>query len=85
MARTNCLHVVGACHRIPGVHYSKWRQVKDPVPESEYKLACRRCFPKGYPLTKKTSVEEEREQVEDGIPELQEDEMKSSSEGSSSD
>ena len=84
-ARTNWLHIVGACHRVPGVHYARWSVVKDPVPPSAYKGACRRCFPKGYPLTKEPYVEVLEEKVEEGVPELQEDEIASSSSSSSSD
>ena len=41
--------------------------------------------PKGYPLTKEFRCEELDEKVEDGVPELQEDEIASSSSSSSSD
>lgn len=85
VARTNSLHIVGACHRIPGIHYAKWSIVKDPVPPSAYKGACRRCFPKVYPLTKEFHCEALDEKVEDGVPELQEDEIASSSSSSSGD
>ena len=85
VARTNWLHIVGACHRIPGIHYVKRSIVKDPVPPSAYKGACRRCFPKGYPLTKEFHCEVLDERLEDGVPELQEDEIASSSSSTSSD
>ena len=85
IARTDCLHIVGACHRVPGKHYAKWRVVKDPVPADAFKHACRRCFPRGYQLTRPMEENELSEDVETGVPKLQEDELASDSQSSSSD
>ena len=46
---TKCLHIVGSCHRVPGVHYKLWTPVADPVCESLFKKVCKVCFPEGYP------------------------------------
>jgi len=46
---TKCLHIIGSCHRVPGVHYKLWTPVADPVCESSFKKVCKVCFPEGYP------------------------------------
>ncbi len=41
--------------RIPGVRYSGWKLVCDPVPRSEYERACSQCFPRGYPIVEEVT------------------------------
>eukprot|EP00435_Cladocopium_sp_Y103_P049064 s1069_g14.t1 len=42
------LHRVGECHRVPGVHYSKYEVVGNEPPESDrFHQSCRICFPRG--------------------------------------
>jgi hypothetical protein len=44
-----CLHVIGRCYRVPGIHYLRWRGVADNATASEFAKACKQCFPFGYP------------------------------------
>ena len=42
------LHRVGECHRVPGIHFSKFEVVGDDPPDpSMYHHACMICFPRG--------------------------------------
>ena len=42
------LHLVGACYRIPGVHYLDFTVLGTEVPDaSEYHVACKQCFKGG--------------------------------------
>ena len=44
-----CLHLLGACHRVPGLHYADF-QVFDTRPgEHEYQDHCKQCWPGGSP------------------------------------
>lgn len=46
--QTKTLHRIGECHRIPGVHYSKFEVVGDnPPPPSKFHRSCQICFPRG--------------------------------------
>ena len=44
-----CLHVIGRCFRVPGVHYKCWKEVAATIPPGSYRKSCRQCFPHGHP------------------------------------
>ena len=47
-SRTKTLHRMGECHRVPGVHYSKFEVVGDnPPAASQFHRSCLVCFPRG--------------------------------------
>ena len=46
---TSCLHVVGCCHRVPGIQYQGWTTVDKTVEEGKHKKVCKTCFPHGPP------------------------------------
>ena len=46
--RLGCLHVIGRCYRIPGVHYKAWNEVAEGEDNTAFSTACRQCFPLGY-------------------------------------
>ena len=64
---TKCLHIVGGCHRVPGVHYKLWTPVADPVCESSFKKVCKVCFPEGYPWEGILADDEIEREVELGM------------------
>ena len=80
-----CLHVVGLCHRKPGVHFKSWRITSDAVQTSEYNKVCRLCFPLGFPVITSKAADEPKIKVQAGMPEeVAEDDGSSSSSSSSS-
>ncbi len=79
-----CLHVVGNCFCVPSVHYNKLCIVYDPVGSSEFRSACRSCFPCGYPLVTASAQEQCDDEVEDDMPKENELEITSSSSSSAS-
>jgi hypothetical protein len=84
MSRQGCLHVVGNCFRLPSVHYKKWRVVLDPVGSSEFRSACRSCFPRGYPIATGSAQNEGDEELEDDMPRENELEVTSPSSSAAS-
>ena len=66
---TATLHIVGACFRKPGTHYSSWVPVHDPVSVDKFKRACRSCFKKGYPIINLTPAPVLVEALSEGMPE----------------
>ena len=63
-----CLHVIGRCHRSPGVHYMNWRVVKDPPDAKTYNKVCMLCFPLGYPVQRARLPETSEKELADRIP-----------------
>jgi hypothetical protein len=45
-----CLHLLGACHRIPGLHYSEFRIFDERPAEEEYHAHCLQCWRKSVEL-----------------------------------
>ena len=47
-SRVRTLHLLGACHRTPGVDYGDWIVFGEARPrQSEYTQFCRQCWPRG--------------------------------------
>ena len=47
-SQTKTLHRMGECHRVPGVHYSKFEVIGDnPPAASQFHRSCLVCFPRG--------------------------------------
>ena len=67
--QTKCLHIVGQCHRKPGVHYHKWTETKSGVKQEQFKKACKVCFRLGYPLFSEEQPELVDEKLAEGMPE----------------
>ena len=63
-----CLHVVGRCHRQPGVHYYNFVEVKPKVKEEHFSSACSVCFPLGWPLYSEEGPEVVDDELADGMP-----------------
>lgn len=62
-----CLHIVGRCHRRPGIHYQRWIVVDPSIAPGQYAKACRQCFPKGlHNIT--LQIEEAEPELADGVP-----------------
>ena len=78
-----CVHIVGGCHRVPGVHHKLWTLVADPVCTSSFKKVCKICFPEGYPWEGITEVEAGEQEVELGMLGPQEGEDDTASEADS--
>ena len=66
---TSCLHVVGNCHRIPGLHYHGWSVVDKNFTAGRYRKACKTCFSRGFPLVDPSPFEMVQPEMEDGMPE----------------
>ena len=79
---TKCLHIVGACYRLPKVHYKMWTVVADPVCSTAFKRVCKTCFPEGYPWEGLSADEALDQDVEAGMLGAQEGEEDSASEAS---
>ena len=77
--KLGCLHVLGRCYRIPGVHYSDWTEVTESVTSGSYDKACRQCFPLGHPVIKDAHLEAVSSKTEAGILMAGEEEHSSSS------
>ena len=67
--QSKCLHIVGQCHRKPGVHYHKWTETKSGVKQEQFKKACKVCFRLGYPLFSDEQPEQVDENLAEGMPE----------------
>ena len=67
--QTKCLHIVGQCHRKPGVHYHKWTETKSGVKQEQFKKDCKVCFRLGYPLFSDEQLEQVDENLAEGMPE----------------
>ena len=62
--QTKTLHRIGECHRVPGIHYSRFEVVGDnPPPASEFHRSCRLCFPRGTGAGEESSGEAEDGEV----------------------
>ena len=62
-----CLHVVGRCHRRPGIHYQRWTVMDASIAPGPYAKWCRQCFPTGlHNVT--LQVEEAEPEVATGMP-----------------
>ena len=62
-----CLHVIGRCYRIPGLHYKKWLEVSESVESTAFSSACKQCFPLGYPIIKDAHLETIEAAVDSGM------------------
>ena len=62
-----CLHVIGRCYRVPGVHYKAWSEVAEGVDNSLFAKACKHCFPLGYPVIDDAHLETAEASVEMGM------------------
>ena len=74
-----CLHVVGRCFRVPGVHYKELTEVTEAVQARAYGKACKQCFPLGFPNITDGHVETISSKKEMGMPEVAVEEEISSS------
>ena len=45
-ATRRCLHLLGACHRIPGLHYLDFQVYDERPSEGEYHVHCMQCWKK---------------------------------------
>ena len=52
-----CLHVIGRCYRIPGLHYKNWVEAAEGVDSTAFASACKQCFPLGYPIIEEAHLE----------------------------
>ena len=75
------LHRIGECHRVPGLHYSKFEVLGDEPPKAEeFHQACQICFPRGIEAEGRSSDESDAEDLsssdssEEGSEEEEEDE-----------
>ena len=55
--QVGCLHVIGRCYRMPGLHYKNWVEVVEGVESTAFSSACKQCFPLGYPIIKDAHLE----------------------------
>ena len=66
-AAKGCLHIVGRCHRRPGIHCQRWVVVDASIQAAQYAKACRQCFPTGL-HTVALQVEEAEPELSAGMP-----------------
>ena len=78
--KAGCLHVIGRCYRVLGVHYNNWVEVADGVDQSAFSNACRQCFPMGYPVIEDAHLETVEASVDVGMLNEAPEEGQSSSE-----
>ena len=78
--KAGCLHVIGRCYRIPGIHYKTWVEVAEGADKSAFPTACRQCFPLGYPLIEEAHLETVEASVDAGMLKEAPEEGQSSSE-----
>ena len=62
-----CLHVVGRCYRVPGVHYRDWNEVSEAVQANAHGKACKQCFPLGFPVITEGHIESVSSKREAGM------------------
>ena len=77
--KLGCLHVIGRCYRVPGVHYKDWTEVPESIAPRNYDWACRQCFPLGHPIIEDAHLEQISSKTEEGIADANDDEHSSSS------
>ena len=65
---TSCLHILGGCHRIPGIHYGSWKVVSKGVGAEQYRKSCKTCFPRGFPLLQESAQVAVEADMEEGMP-----------------
>ena len=78
--QAGCLHVIGRCYRIPGIHYKNWVEVAEGVLHIAFLTACKQCFPLGYPVIEDAHLETVEASVDVGMLTEAPEEGQSSSE-----
>ena len=66
--KNGCLHVIGRCHRIPGLHYKYWCEVAEGAGGIAFSKACKQCFPLGHPEVHDAHLESVEINVDSGMP-----------------
>ena len=76
--KPGCLHVIGRCYRVPGVHYKDWVEVAENASSGSFERACRQCFPLGHLVIRDAHLEQISSKTEEGIAKAGEEELSSS-------